>query len=144
MACDDAMARFHNSKFRGTRLVCRPRPRKGAATAEASGDEAPSDAATGTTEAESISPKAPPTGPAGASAPRPNARIRYFILKSLTVEDLEMSVKNGVWATQSHNEETLNQAFEVPTPSLTGPVALSYNSALKPPSLRISLTYLFV
>ncbi|PKS11829.1 hypothetical protein jhhlp_001123 [Lomentospora prolificans] len=37
---------------------------------------------------------------------------RYFILKSLTVEDLEMSVRNGIWATQSHNEETLNAAFK--------------------------------
>lgn len=40
-------------------------------------------------------------------------RDRFFILKSLTVEDLELSVKTGIWATQSHNEETLNSAFKV-------------------------------
>lgn len=40
-------------------------------------------------------------------------RDRFFVLKSLTVEDLELSVQNGVWATQSHNEEILNRAFEV-------------------------------
>ncbi|KAK3487262.1 YT521-B-like domain-containing protein [Neurospora crassa] len=39
-------------------------------------------------------------------------RDRYFVLKSLTVEDLELSVRTKVWATQSHNEETLNNAFK--------------------------------
>lgn len=38
---------------------------------------------------------------------------RYFILKSLTVEDLEISWQSGIWATQTHNEESLNRAFEV-------------------------------
>ncbi|KAI5466734.1 YT521-B-like domain-containing protein [Mariannaea sp. PMI_226] len=37
---------------------------------------------------------------------------RFFILKSLTVEDLELSVKTGLWATQSHNEKSLNEAFK--------------------------------
>ncbi|KAH9480757.1 YTH domain-containing protein 1 [Psilocybe cubensis] len=36
---------------------------------------------------------------------------RYFILKSLTQEDLDLSVQRGVWATQRHNEEILDQAF---------------------------------
>jgi hypothetical protein len=38
---------------------------------------------------------------------------KFFIVKSLTVEDLELSVRNGIWATQAHNEATLNKAFEV-------------------------------
>lgn len=38
---------------------------------------------------------------------------KFFILKSLTVEDLDLSIRNGVWATQSHNEEALNEAFKV-------------------------------
>jgi hypothetical protein len=132
-ACDEAMARFHNSKFRGTRLVCRPRPRKTAlglgqaATPVGGGGEeeegvpgAGGDdgmgAAEGASEAGYVSPREirlPPSGPASTLPPRTNAKCRYFILKSLTVEDLEMSVKNGVWATQSHNEVVLNQAFEV-------------------------------
>ncbi|KAK6393805.1 hypothetical protein LTR65_002182 [Meristemomyces frigidus] len=37
---------------------------------------------------------------------------KYFIVKSLTVQDLEASVRNGTWATQSHNEQTLNAAFD--------------------------------
>lgn len=40
-------------------------------------------------------------------------RDKFFIVKSLTVEDLELSVRNGIWATQSHNEEALNKAYEV-------------------------------
>lgn len=38
---------------------------------------------------------------------------RYFIVKSLTLQDLESSVVTGIWATQAHNEETFNKAFEV-------------------------------
>lgn len=38
---------------------------------------------------------------------------KFFVVKSLTVEDLQLSVRNGIWATQSHNEESLNQAFRV-------------------------------
>ena len=45
---------------------------------------------------------------------RPTSRKdMFFVLKSLTVEDLELSARTGIWATQSHNEETLNRAFEV-------------------------------
>lgn len=38
---------------------------------------------------------------------------KYFVLKSLTVEDMELSVRNSIWATQAHNEDALNKAFEV-------------------------------
>ncbi|KAI4736052.1 hypothetical protein E4T50_13449 [Aureobasidium sp. EXF-12298] len=37
---------------------------------------------------------------------------KYFVVKSLTLQDLEASVRNGVWATQSHNEVALNHAYE--------------------------------
>jgi hypothetical protein len=40
---------------------------------------------------------------------------KYFIVKSLTLQDLELSVRNGIWATQSHNEDVLNKAFRVST-----------------------------
>ncbi|KAF8194789.1 YT521-B-like domain-containing protein [Mycena galopus ATCC 62051] len=36
---------------------------------------------------------------------------RFFILKSLTREDLDLSVRTGVWATQQHNEGVLDRAF---------------------------------
>jgi hypothetical protein len=37
---------------------------------------------------------------------------KFFIVKSLTAQDLEASVRNGIWATQSHNEEVLNRAYD--------------------------------
>lgn len=40
-----------------------------------------------------------------------NFAKRYFVLKSLSEEDLALSVKNGLWATQSHNEPVLDKAF---------------------------------
>lgn len=36
---------------------------------------------------------------------------RFFILKSLTQFDLDLSVENGLWATQEHNETILDQAY---------------------------------
>ena len=38
---------------------------------------------------------------------------KYFVMKSLTVEDMELSVRNHIWATQAHNEDALNKAYEV-------------------------------
>lgn len=43
---------------------------------------------------------------------RPRQKDRFFVLKSLTVEDLELSVRTNIWATQSHNEEILNSAYK--------------------------------
>ncbi|CED83177.1 Putative signal transduction protein involved in RNA splicing [Phaffia rhodozyma] len=37
--------------------------------------------------------------------------VRYFILKSLTSTDLDTSTEKGLWATQPHNEQVLDQAF---------------------------------
>lgn len=120
-ACNEAMARFHDSRFQNTRLVCRLRRNSaasfivGAATqppepstdpsAQVSSDEG---------EARSEDIKSPPIGPGGTrTTPREMGSDRIFIVKSLTVEDLDLSVRNGIWATQSHNETALNQAFEV-------------------------------
>ncbi|KAF9017528.1 hypothetical protein BDZ89DRAFT_1022147 [Hymenopellis radicata] len=36
---------------------------------------------------------------------------RFFILKSLTQYDLDLSVQKGLWATQKHNEGILDQAY---------------------------------
>jgi hypothetical protein len=44
---------------------------------------------------------------------RSRQKDRFFVLKSLTVEDLELSVRTNIWATQSHNEEILNSAYKV-------------------------------
>ncbi|KAJ7628330.1 YT521-B-like domain-containing protein [Roridomyces roridus] len=36
---------------------------------------------------------------------------RFFILKSLTQDDINTSVHSGLWATQRHNEDVLDRAF---------------------------------
>jgi hypothetical protein len=39
--------------------------------------------------------------------------IRYFIIKSFTHQHLEISIKKSIWSTQAHNEQKLNEAYEV-------------------------------
>lgn len=39
--------------------------------------------------------------------------IHYFIMKSLSRDELAWSVANNVWVTQSHNECALNEAYTV-------------------------------
>lgn len=41
-----------------------------------------------------------------------NMEFRYFIVKSCNRENLELSVQQGVWATQRSNEAKLNEAFD--------------------------------
>ncbi|KAI1805915.1 hypothetical protein F4811DRAFT_193733 [Daldinia bambusicola] len=126
-SCIAAQQKLHDSKFQSVRLVSRLRK----STVEGvSGQTAPTGPA-----ATSPSGKNSSTGPTKkpqdeapepiASAPDTQPELRnvssgdasaqrdkFFILKSLTVEDLELSVRTGVWATQSHNEEVLNNAFK--------------------------------
>ncbi|CAN4081994.1 unnamed protein product [Withania somnifera] len=44
--------------------------------------------------------------------PLPQGTSRYFIVKSCNRENLELSVQQGVWATQRSNEAKLNEAFD--------------------------------
>jgi len=53
---------------------------------------------------------------APSGTPEKIAKEKFFIVKSLTVEDLERSVHSGIWATQAHNETNLNLAYRVSTP----------------------------
>lgn len=129
-SCTAAMHRFHDSRFNGVRLVCRLRRTSAPASGVPSGPSAmlggqqattslPATpkvegepvAVQGDTVAESTSNKDTQEEP-GAST----SSSKYFIVKSLTLQDLELSVRNGIWATQSHNEDVLNKAFRVSTP----------------------------
>ncbi|KAH0536708.1 hypothetical protein FGG08_006449 [Glutinoglossum americanum] len=120
--CASAMARFHDSRFQGVRLVCRLR--RGSATSPASTPAGPTSSAQAASSEYAPTPAATHNsevlGEEGDAVVANNTsrenseqlKERYFIVKSLTVEDLDISVQNGTWATQSHNEETLNKAFE--------------------------------
>ncbi|CRG89850.1 hypothetical protein PISL3812_06889 [Talaromyces islandicus] len=106
-ACAAAVTRFHDSRFHGVRLVCRLR--KGVTVPGSPNTNtnftAPEDAST-------LHSAADGDGTANPGQKRPRVPERFFIVKSLTVEDLEGSRQSGVWATQTHNEVTLNEAYE--------------------------------
>ena len=125
-ACTAAMHRFHDSRFQGVRLVCRLRR----SSAPASGVPTGPSAMVRRNSPPVVSPPQSPTAPqtdeipqastepgSSSGAPdgvqKPETNAKYFILKSLTLQDLELSVRNGIWTTQSHNEEILNKAFQV-------------------------------
>jgi hypothetical protein len=128
-SCSAAMHRFHDSRFNGVRLVCRLRR----SSAPASGVPTGPSAMVGTQAVNGTPPRSPkevnieePLVDGDTTAGKSDGVTRtaststgkYFIVKSLTLQDLELSVRNGIWATQSHNEEVLNKAFEVSDPIL--------------------------
>lgn len=125
-ACTSAMARFHDSRFHGVRLVCRLRRGStptSATTPTTSRQDLGGSTAAGLEGRDQSQGAADPQAETVASTvdpvddPEPEhiERVpeKFFIVKSLTVEDLESSVQNGVWATQAHNENTFNQAYQV-------------------------------
>ncbi|PHH90931.1 hypothetical protein CDD83_2230 [Cordyceps sp. RAO-2017] len=124
--CMAAQQKLHDSKFQSVRLVSRLRKNTvegvsglTAPTGPAASSvvvAVPADAAHDSPASDPVSP-----GPAASQASKPRTNSagegnaqndRFFILKSLTMEDLELSVRTGIWATQSHNEEALNTAFK--------------------------------
>ncbi|KAL8657617.1 MAG: hypothetical protein Q9226_001743 [Calogaya cf. arnoldii] len=121
-ACAAAMTRFHDSRFQGVRLVCRlrrgaPGPASGVPTGPAT--LLPAIAAS-QSAIESIRQNREVSSRAEAMVQADDAdrcqvsakgSNKFFIMKSLTVEDMELSVRNSIWATQAHNEEALNKAF---------------------------------
>ena len=123
--CAAAQQKIHDSKFQTVRLVSRLRRASVGAAAVVAVPTGPA----------ALN---PPINPALARTPSPETdkqpteaergtsvakkedvedgvlpRDKFFVVKSLTVEDLELSVRNGIWATQAHNEEALNKAYEV-------------------------------
>lgn len=123
--CSAAQQKLHDSKFQSVRLVSRLRK----STVEgAAGVTAPTGPSVATaTKTDQVSDTTPlqsgsPNPAAEPTTTTPKAEIagettpqkdKFFILKSLTVEDLELSVQTGIWATQAHNEDALNSAFKV-------------------------------
>lgn len=120
-SCMAAMTRFHDSRFRGVRLVCRLRRGNTAQGLSAMPSTEVSATETSINQGTDSSQPVPSDGEVGTGAItsqdlRPQGQVvkeRFFVVKSLTLDDLERSVQNGVWATQAHNEENLNQAFAV-------------------------------
>lgn len=135
VSCLAAQHKLHESKFQSVRLVSRLRKNTvegvsgitaptgpSAATAHhvhlpetketvpsTAAEAEPSSSENGTPSVSSAQEtKISPTAVDGSAQ-----KDKFFVLKSLTVEDLELSVRTGIWATQAHNEENLNKAFKV-------------------------------
>jgi hypothetical protein len=119
--CAAAQSKIHDSKFQTIRLVSRLRR---SSVPNASDPPVPTGPAalSAPPVARSPSPgketeikpgEADRKFPDGIATESKPTRDRFFVVKSLTVEDLELSVRNGIWATQSHNEEVLNKAYQV-------------------------------
>lgn len=121
-ACAAAMARFHESRFQGVGLVCRlRRSSANVVPGVPTGPAALTAAQTPSAKALALAAVVELPAEDGEDASKEKsatpdgtqAKEKFFIVKSLTVEDLEMSARNGIWATQSHNEEALNKAYKV-------------------------------
>ncbi|ROT36975.1 hypothetical protein SODALDRAFT_280695 [Sodiomyces alkalinus F11] len=125
--CAEAQKKIHDSRFQSVRLVSRLRKStvEGATgmtaptgPAASSGSqtprEAPAESVATTNTTKGITTPSTESNQKQTEEPDGSAqkdKEKFFILKSLTVEDLELSVKTGIWATQSHNEEALNSAY---------------------------------
>ncbi|KAL3477841.1 YT521-B-like domain-containing protein [Aspergillus californicus] len=109
-ACIRALSRFHDTRLRGSRLVCRVR--RGLMSPGPHSEFTGLSDSPSMKEAEDLA-KTPATEDEGREGSYSTRTLnRYFILKSLTVEDLGISWQSGIWATQTHNEKSLNRAFE--------------------------------
>ncbi|KAK6436397.1 hypothetical protein LTR95_007412 [Oleoguttula sp. CCFEE 5521] len=106
-SCTAAMHRFHDSRCNGVRLPP-------ALTHSESPDSELESPGTPTIV------RGPPANPLAKVEPGPAVTASkclrilasFFILKSLTSQDLDASVRRGAWTTQVHSEAALNAAFE--------------------------------
>ncbi len=122
----EAQRAIHESSFQSVRLVCRLRKNSAEAATEspiviAAGTSNPALPTLANDLPEDVksltSEKLDPIEASTVQMDRKDAngnahRDRFFVLKSLTRDDLEQSVKTNLWATQSHNEQLLNNAFQ--------------------------------
>lgn len=112
------MTRFHDSRFQGVRLVCRLRrgstSTSAATPVQAGAQQLPATVSDDETTAAAVK-EAVVTDEVLTAEPEALEKVKekFFVVKSLTVEDLERSVASGIWATQAHNETALNEAYQV-------------------------------
>lgn len=116
-SCATALARFHDSHFRGVKLVCRLR--RGSTASPAGTPTGPriDSVSSAATQSSDASNECRTHGSVQEDVGKDvttatKAKEKFFVLKSLTIEDLDASVRSGLWATQSHNEADLNAAYK--------------------------------
>ncbi|KAG6039150.1 hypothetical protein E4U39_007825 [Claviceps sp. Clav50 group G5] len=118
--CSAARQRLNNSEFQSVRLISRLRKNAARCSSRSSAStgqtttriERMIEAPTKPAEASSSETPSPAVGRHTMQIKKQNTVDKFFVLKSLTIEDLDASVRTGKWATQSHNEKKLNEAFQ--------------------------------
>lgn len=134
VVCREAVKKFHGSTFDSAVLSCRIQKSPAEATQEeaqvgepggnvpiVSRNESPSELSpTVSTDSSSFSKAATELeddqktmAEEEEEEEEKQGEDRFFIIKSLSIQDLVLSVRYGLWTTQSHNEEVLNNAFKV-------------------------------
>lgn len=112
-SCQAAMSRFHDSRFQNVKLVCRLRRGSSSSAPPTPQTTVPMEPTSESVGEELEASTEHIISPIAAVAPQDKVKEKYFVVKSLTIEDLERSVHSGVWATQAHNETALSTAYEV-------------------------------
>jgi YT521-B-like domain len=119
-ACNDAAARFHNSRFMDTSLTCRIRTSLAHSPDKLYDvdSESRSRSSLSFSDETAVQCESPikmemANKETAETISASKKSDRFFIMKSLTVQDLVLSVRYGIWITQYHNEELLNRAYEV-------------------------------
>ena len=125
-ACKAAAARFHNCRLHGQLLNCRLRRGGSGSSSTAGSDKSLTTSSSVGSIASSVEDTASPVIVRTSEASPPlseseqvsesstqTRRVpeKIFVLKSLTMQDLQASVGTGTWATQPCNEDALNRAF---------------------------------
>jgi hypothetical protein len=110
--CAAAQAKIHDSRFQNVGLTSRLRRNSAGASASASTPAEPTSDPIVSSESASLAKDADPEA-TESERDDTSAKDKFFVVKSHTVEDLELSIRNGIWATQSHNEAAFNKAYQV-------------------------------
>ncbi|EME78067.1 uncharacterized protein MYCFIDRAFT_168602, partial [Pseudocercospora fijiensis CIRAD86] len=132
-ACEAAVERFNHSLFGNVRLLCRLRRDTQNRSRDESTSPVPppssdrSDSVLESNDSRTVdglsdqianltissdrdSEKTPAQDQTSSDPPR-HLQDRYFVLKSLTKEDLNESLQKGTWETQPHNQTLLDSAY---------------------------------
>ncbi|KAK3725872.1 hypothetical protein LTR37_000020 [Vermiconidia calcicola] len=115
-ACKSAQVRFHGTQIDDRLIVCRTRNDGEDKSNSLASPQIPNTLSNGA--ANSVPDDLMPlivgmssTSIATNAVVVPKAPEKFIVLKSLTLEDLEASVRQQTWTTQLHNEDKLNKAF---------------------------------
>lgn len=111
-ACAAAQAKLHDSRFQNVGLTSRLRRNSVGASASVTAPADPMSDPIASSDSASPSKEADEESADVEREESSSAKDKFFVVKSHTVEDLELSIRNGIWATQSHNEAAFNKAFQ--------------------------------